>query len=547
MIKLNSFSSINNLPLTNEILVYFINKFWDDIFNEIKDTKHLLILCKIKFTNEELGYRTLGHLRQVNYNDKELFIDYLSQRLSILSDSYMTHPISNIIFSYIIKQGQCIDKNRALLQNLDDKLASTHSFNNMNLPVSMSPTDYGEIQASEFFKINGITYHRYIVYNGSKIFRIDRSLDRSHNKVTILGNIDLSWIDTKLNEHSVEDIFTREIKKSTIYFMDGQVVLRKQILPAKAFRRLQADNTLVNEFYTMDIETIKHDRKLNPYLICAYNGLDYITSYGKDQKVLFNTFFDQLLSKVKKGHSAIVYAHNLSGFDGIFLMRHLLEYGKVEPLLFNGRLMSIKLKINGDNKSDTKTLVFKDSYLLLPLSLRKLCKAFNLEVAKGYFPFLLNDVFYSGVIPKFAHWIGISKNEYESLVTEYKGKMWSFHNESVKYCKLDCKCLHEILVKFNILIFNNFNVNVHKSLTLPALAMRIYKSYYMPKDTIYQILGKPEFNIRKSYSGGAVDVYIPHNRISGFISGIKSIFIKLYCYDVNSLYPFVMAFNDMHN
>ena len=112
-----------------------------------------------------------------------LFIDYLSQRLSILSDSFITHPISNIIFSYIIKEGLTTDNNRALLQNLDDKLASTHTFNNMILPVSMNPSDYGEIRVSNYVEIDGITYHRYLVNNGNKTFEIDRSLDRSHNKV----------------------------------------------------------------------------------------------------------------------------------------------------------------------------------------------------------------------------------------------------------------------------------------------------------------------------------------------------------------------------
>ena len=543
MIKLKTFS-INNLPLTNEILVNFINNFWDETFNLIKDTNHLLILTKVQFTDEEMGYRTLGHLSKVNFNDKELFIDYLTQRLSILSDSYVTIPISKITFSYIIKEGQCNDKNRALFQNLDDKLATTHNFNNMKLPISMNIGDYGEIQASEYVELDGVNYHRFILSQGSKIYRIDRSLDRTHNKVTILGNINLSWIDTKLKEISSGDIFKREINKSTIYFIDGEVILRKQVLPAKPFKNLKVDSNLVNNFYTMDIETIKNEGKINPYLICAFNGQDYITSFNKDPKKLFTTFFDQLLSNIDKANTAIVYAHNLSGFDGIFMLRHLFTYGKVTPLLFNGKLISIKVKI-GDKKSEIKTIIFKDSLLLLPLSLRKLCKAFKVDTPKGYFPFLLTNIFYTGVLPKFEYWTGISLDVYDSLCKENKAKFWSFQQEAIKYCKLDCKCLHEILIKFNELIFNEFKINVHKPLTLPALAMKIYKTHYMPKNTIYQILGRPEFNIRKSYTGGAVDVYKPHNKLSGFLTLVKSKFIKLFYYDVNSLYPYVMATFEM--
>ena len=120
MIKLKTYS-IKNLTLSNELLVTYINNFWGDILNNIKDTSHLMLMCKVQFSDETTGYRTLGHLRKVNFEDKDLFIDYLTQRLSILSDSYMTLPISNIIFSYIIKEGKCTEINRALLQDLSDK------------------------------------------------------------------------------------------------------------------------------------------------------------------------------------------------------------------------------------------------------------------------------------------------------------------------------------------------------------------------------------------------------------------------------------------
>ena len=403
----------------------------------------------------------------------------------------------------------------------------------------MNPGDYGDILAKEYIE----SYHRYIVQNGTKVYKIDRSHDRSHNKVTLLGVINLTWTDTKV--HGVgADVFKREIKKSTIYFMDGVIVLRKQVLPAKPFRQLQPNTTLVNDFFTMYIETINNDGKQVPYLITAYNGIDFLTSYGKDQKVLFTTFFDNLLSKIQSGKT-IIYAHNFSGFDGIFLMRHLLSYGKVDPLLFNGRLMSIKVTVLGETKSDTKVIVFKDSYLLLPLSLRKLCSAFNISIPKGYFPFLFKNIFYTGVLPHFEYWTGISFDTYESLVAENKNKMWDFKQEAIKYCKLDCQTLHEIIVKFNELIFNHFKIDAHKALTLPALAMRIYKTHYMPENTIYQLLDKAEFNIRKSYTGGAVDVYTPHNRITSFVTKVKALFVKLYSYDVNSLYPYVMATFDM--
>ena len=100
---------------------------------------------------------------------------------------------------------------------------------------------------------------------------------------------------------------------------------------------------------------------------------------------------------------------------------------------------------------------------------------------------------------------------------------------------LDCKSLFEVLVKFNDLVFKEFKINIFSSLTLPSLAMKIYKALFMPIDTLYQINGPIDSDIRQSYTGGAVDVYIPHNK--SFSSPTRR---KLYYYDVNSLYPHSM-------
>jgi len=222
-------------------------------------------------------------------------------------------------------------------------------------------------------------------------------------------------------------------------------------------------------------------------------------------------------------------------------MRHLFQIGEVTPIINNdGRIISIKVRI-GDKKSGIKIIHFKDSYLLLPVALSNLCSTFNIIIGKSHFPFKLYDIFYNGVFPKFEYWTGIDLTQYGLLKTLFKGKNWSFKDEALKYCKLDCLVLHQILIKFNELIINNFKVNIHKVLTLPSLAMKIYRIHYMPKDSIYPFLGRPDWFIRESYTGGAVDVYIPHNRITGIISNLVTKFIKLFYYDVNSLYPFIMA------
>lgn len=379
---------LKELILNAEILTYYIDKFWNDIFTSIKDNKHLMLLCKVEFNNSEMGYRTIGDLRRVNYEDKEQFIEYLIQRLGILNDSYTSLPISNITFTYFIKDGLASDQDRRLLQDLSDKSTFTHRFNNMNLPITMKPEEYGNVLVDNFVQIDGQSIHRFMVESGTRTYTIDVSKDGLTNKVKIQGAVDLQWIDTKISD----EVFRREIGKSIIFFMGGERILRKKQLNAKPFNRVSTDNQLNSNFITMDIETVKLDNKITPYLICAYNGIDYITSYANeslDQKSLFNSFIMGLLSFFKANSNSItVYAHNLSGFDGILLMKHCLSFGQVDPLLHNGKLISIKLKLNIIGYK-SKTIIFKDSFLLLPLSLRNLCSAFNVTTPKGYFPFKL--------------------------------------------------------------------------------------------------------------------------------------------------------------
>jgi hypothetical protein len=289
----------------------------------------------------------------------------------------------------------------------------------------------------------------------------------------------------------------------------------------------------------MDIETIVINNQIIPYLICAFDGVNYIQSFGLNQEVLFAKFIKGLLTFFK-GRSKIltVYAHNLSGFDGIFLLNHLIKFGTVEPLLFNGKLITIKIKLDIEGEHYGKTIIFKDSYLILPNSLRKLAIIFKTTEVKGVFPFKLKNISYNGAFPRLNTFINLTLNEYLSIKQEYKHKTWNFKTEALKYCKLDCLILFEILTQFNELVFNQFTINIDKVLTLPALSMRIFKTHFMPEKTVYQIHGKVANNIRESYSGGAVDVFIPHNKIGTY--SISNVFRKLWSYDVNSLYPFVM-------
>ena len=214
--------------LTSALLKFYINLFFNEVI--ITNNKHLLLMIKVEFCDNSLGYKTLGDLRKVNFTDKDLFTAYLTDRLGILNESYHVNPIKNIVFSYILKDGLA-EGNRMLLQKPEYNV-KIHKFNSMVLPLSMNPSDYGDV----FISVPG----KSVVKNGSNTFLFDTSHDGLINKVSISGPKDIKWIDTKLEStiQGNDDLFKREIGSSILYIRNGAIILSEKVLNAKAFKPL---------------------------------------------------------------------------------------------------------------------------------------------------------------------------------------------------------------------------------------------------------------------------------------------------------------------
>jgi hypothetical protein len=46
-----------------------------------------------------------------------------------------------------------------------------------------------------------------------------------------------------------------------------------------------------------------------------------VTSYNSNEDVLFKDYFDKFIPTLEKGKTSYVYAHNLSSFDGVLLLK----------------------------------------------------------------------------------------------------------------------------------------------------------------------------------------------------------------------------------
>jgi hypothetical protein len=52
MINVKTYS-IDNISLTHEVLETCVSRFWSEIFESIKETNHMMLLCKVKFTDTD--------------------------------------------------------------------------------------------------------------------------------------------------------------------------------------------------------------------------------------------------------------------------------------------------------------------------------------------------------------------------------------------------------------------------------------------------------------------------------------------------------------
>jgi len=370
---------------------------------------------------------------------------------------------------------------------------------------------------------------------------VEKEGDYNYNKIDYVknGNILFQWKDKIISLE--QNKFVRYIGKSTIHYENGKVILYKIEKKTSGITKkvLPKNNQPINKIITMDLETILINNIHIPYLLCWYDGnknhnyfiKNLIPSKLEDNILLMISLAMKDINKKKyKGYR--IYLHNFAKFDGYFLLNYLSKIGDCNPIIHKGRIISNRFSLNENNYE----VIFKDSFLVLPSNLRDLCKSFAVDTIKSIFPFQLNNINYQGVVPDFKNFNNIPAVEYENYKKQYINKIWNFKEEANKYCIIDCIALYQILVKFNQLIWDKFKINIGKFPTIPSLTFNLFISKYLKKDTIHMISGEIADRIRLSYSGGAVDMYLTKL--------INPKTKKIYAYDVNALYPYVMSVNE---
>lgn len=323
--------------------------------------------------------------------------------------------------------------------------------------------------------------------------------------------------------------FSRKLKSHTYIFINGEVVLKGVERKCKYLSTIKKDIMYSNNFITMDLETRNLNGILNPICVSIYDGKIkssfFISDYLNTDQML-KVAIESIMKQQYKGY--IVYLHNFSYFDGVFLMKILSSLNvNIKPIIREGRLIDVRVKYN-NNKS---TLYFRDSYLLLPDSLEKLATAFKVE-NKGLFPYKfvdINELNYIGSVPDIKYFKEISIESYNQYLNTIKNKNeWNLRLELIKYCEQDVVTLYKVIENVSTEIFQLSRLNIHKYPTISSLAFAIFRSNFMAKSVKIPLIYNQMFtDIKNSYTGGSVDVFKPSGE-------------DIYSYDVNSLYPYIM-------
>lgn len=262
-----------------------------------------------------------------------------------------------------------------------------------------------------------------------------------------------------------------------------------------------------------DIEATPNgnDNRFKSFCVCLgwikneNDDIETKTFYGENCLKDFGLF---LYENIEKFNNYTFYAHNTGKFDQLLFFKEFLltefnenklEIDGDKTITLNGAYIGVRL-FSGDYGIN-----FKDSLKIMPASLDKLTKEFNVKHAK---------------LGELGNYDNININNYNRFDIEIQQRV---------YCKYDVIGLLEVLIKFRDAVYDFTGINITECYTGASLSKKHYfKNHYDHKKTpIYKFNSKLDDYIRASYSGG---------RNEAFYIG-KYTHKKVYYYDFTSLYP----------
>lgn len=479
----------------------------------------------------------------VNKDSKALDImKHIYYRISVLSNLYnfteitiitvRIRPLNFKVKNPTFNTENINVKNEVRFESNSFKKSNLKLFNYKYLPNSMDFKFYGQVILAEnnnyLFKYNNVYIKVSVDYKDKITHDIEVFSFNTSNYHVIGKAKDIQTFD--------DSTFKRELNIGNqlfnLDFKDQNLVNIEYKPKVKFISPVNKNYIKKTNFLTFDIETYIDNNEFIPYSCGFYDGKDkftyYLTDFKNSEDMLVKCLSDILIPKY---HNYIIYCHNFAKFDYLFLRKILLNKFNGSKIISKELdILSISMDNNLKGKNKVK-LTFRDSLSLLPISLDKLSKSFNVEIKKDFFPYSFvnkNNLNYIGNKPELKYYKNIPIEIYLSI----KNDEWSMRSETEKYLAKDLISLYQILYNFNDIIFGQYRSNITEYVTISSLAMGIFRSSFLKNINnkgykLTQTSGGIENAIRASYFGGRVEVFKPCGE-------------SLNYYDFNSLYPTAM-------
>lgn len=524
-----------------------INQFIADISKNHKKLTYVSVAFQLR--ESASNYFTIGDRYALNPKSTEEvanYIDYIQNKVAVLNhNKYSPSRANTAFFNYILVDKADyltgvtkVKNNRIELQA--KPLTDFSHLAPLGLPLNTNYLNWGSIVetlSATSNKVAGLT-----VDAGTSLSRyievtFNDSVNRTVALFSSLTNVNIARFSDRVINHLV-DHFIRQVGNHTYHIKQGKVFFIFERLFGKDFiTKLRASKKFSLNLMTLDIETyVDSNKEMQIYCVSFFDGKItksfHISNY-KDVGGLVNDLLSTLFTR--KYNDKIIYIHNSSEFDLIFLLKYIVSFKniKVDPIVKDGKFINLDVRFGPKH---IYSINFRDSMLLLSASLSDLGTAFKVNSVKDIFPHSFvnaGNLNYIGDVPAYSYFdqSKVTLSEYQDYVKRFNKGQWDLRAEAVKYCELDCKSLYEVIMTFANFIYSEFSVNLSLCPTLPSLAFRIFRTHFLPKGVrIPAITGKVFDDLSKAYYGGHVDMYIPTNPEDS----------KVYQYDVNALYPSAM-------
>jgi hypothetical protein len=273
------------------------------------------------------------------------------------------------------------------------------------------------------------------------------------------------------------------------------------------------------------------------HVVAQYYGKSESHVWQPKEDGDFSTVLSDFLRWVFEGNGHNRYtfiAHNGQGYDFQFILAWALNN---------------KMTVSSIQRAGTKLkhmeiehVRFIDSYSFLTVPLSAFPKTFGLsELSKGYFPHLFNrpeNQNYSGAFPTPDTYIpdSMSPSNYDKFKVWYSNEShgtFNFREEILKYCKSDVDILRRGCEVFRETFLDEVKLDPFMHITIASACMSLYRSTFMPVDTLGILTPDESKFIRRGFYGGRTNVMKAHDNTKDAVGS------EIRYADVKSLYPYV--------